>query len=52
MFGDSAIVTIKLCLMIDGQARTMRGNFVAHQEGAQWKLASVQDTPIRSNPNP
>lgn len=47
VFGDSAIITFKLILTINGQPRSMRANFVAHKEAAQWKLVSVQHTPMR-----
>ena len=47
VLGDSAIVTVKLTLNINGQPRSLRSNFVAHKEGAQWKLVSAQHTPMR-----
>jgi hypothetical protein len=52
VFGDSAIVTVKLSLIVNGQPRNMRDNFVAHKEGAQWKLMSVQHTPMRPPAKP
>jgi len=47
VFGDSAVVTVRLTLDINGQARSLRSNFVAHKQGGQWKLVSAQHTPMR-----
>jgi len=47
IFGDSAIVTIKLSFNAGGQARSLRAGFVAHRNGATWKLVSAQHTPMR-----
>jgi ketosteroid isomerase-like protein len=48
VFGDSAVVTVKLTFKVNGQPRSLRSNFVVHQEGAQWKLVSAQHTPLRA----
>ena len=45
--GDSAIVTVRISFTMNGQARSLRSNFVVHKEGAQWKLVSAQHTPMR-----
>jgi ketosteroid isomerase-like protein len=47
VFGDSAIVTVRITININGQARSLRSNFVVHKEGTQWKLVSAQHTPMR-----
>jgi ketosteroid isomerase-like protein len=47
VFGDSAIVTVKLSFNAGGQARSLRAGFVAHRDGAMWKLVSAQHTPMR-----
>ncbi len=47
IFGDSAIVTVKLSFNAGGQARSLRASFVAHKDGAQWKLVSAQHTSMR-----
>lgn len=47
VFGDSALVTVKLTFNVNGQPRSLRSNFVVHREGAQWKLVSAQHTPMR-----
>jgi ketosteroid isomerase-like protein len=47
IFGDSAIVTVKLSFNAGGQARSLRAGFVAHKDGVQWKLVSAQHTPMR-----
>lgn len=47
VFGDSAIVTLRISFTINGQARSLRSNFVAHKEGTQWKVVSAQHTPMR-----
>lgn len=47
IFGDSAIVTVKLSFSAGGQARSLRASFVAHKDGVQWKLVSAQHTPMR-----
>ena len=51
VFGDSAMVTARMNITrtIEGQARTygLRMRYVAHKEGGQWKLISMQATPIR-----
>ena len=47
VFGDSAIVTLKQTLNINGQARHLRSSYVAHKEGGQWKMMSAQHTPMR-----
>lgn len=51
LFGDTALIIAKLNFTMshNGQARSyaMRMSYVAHKEGAQWKLVSLQATPIR-----
>jgi ketosteroid isomerase-like protein len=47
VFGDSAMVTMKVTLTINGQPRSMRSSYLAHKEGAEWKIISAQHTPIR-----
>ena len=47
VFSDSALVTVRITFTINGQARSLRSNFVAHKEGTQWKLVSAQHTPMR-----
>lgn len=47
MFGDSAIVNLRLTLNVNGQTRAMRSSYVAHKEGSGWKMVSAQHTPMR-----
>jgi uncharacterized protein (TIGR02246 family) len=47
VFGDSAIVTLRQTLNINGQARNLRSSYVAHKESGQWKMVSAQHTPMR-----
>lgn len=51
LLGDTALVNARLnfTMSANGQSRSfaMRSTFVAHKEGAQWKLYSAQHTPIR-----
>ncbi|MDQ2823442.1 MAG: nuclear transport factor 2 family protein [Pseudomonadota bacterium] len=47
VFGDSAIVNLRLTLNANGQARSLRSSYVAHKEGAEWKMVSAQHTPMR-----
>lgn len=50
-FGDTAILTARVTFSMVANAvpRSSAGrmSFVAHKEGAQWKLVSAQFTPIR-----
>lgn len=54
LFGNTALVIAKLNFTMSnsGQVRSdaMRVSYVAHKEAAQWKLVSLQATPIRSKP--
>lgn len=47
VFGDSAIVNLRLTMNVNGQARSLRSSYVAHKEGAEWKMVSAQHTPMR-----
>jgi ketosteroid isomerase-like protein len=47
VFGDSAIVTVRINFTISGQSRSLRSSFLARKEGAQWKIVSAQHTPMR-----
>ena len=47
VFGASAIVTVRITININGQARSLRSTFVTHKDGTQWKLVSAQHTPMR-----
>jgi ketosteroid isomerase-like protein len=47
VFGDSAIVNLRLTMHMNGQARSLRSSYVAHKEGAEWKMVSAQHTPMR-----
>lgn len=52
VFGDSAIVNLRLTLNVNGQARHLRSSYVAHKEGDQWKMVSAQHTPMRPAAKP
>jgi hypothetical protein len=51
VFGDAAlqITTISFTMMVEDKPRTasIRAVFVAHLQGGQWKLVSVQYTGVR-----
>lgn len=47
VFGNSAIVNLRLTMHMNGQARSLRSSYVAHKEGAEWKMVSAQHTPMR-----
>jgi ketosteroid isomerase-like protein len=47
VFGDSAIVTVRITFTVNAQARSLRSTFVTHKEGGQWKVVSAQHTPMR-----
>lgn len=54
LFGNTALAIAKLnyTMSNSGQVRSfaMRLSYVAHKQGAQWKLVSMQATPIRPKP--
>lgn len=47
VFGDSAVVNLRLTMHVNDQARSLRSSYVAHKEGAEWKIVSAQHTPMR-----
>lgn len=54
LLGDTALIVAKLNFTMShaGQTRSfaMRSSYVAHKDGGQWKLVSMQATPIRPKP--
>lgn len=52
VFGDAAmhIATLSFTMMVEGKPRSasIRAVFVAHLQGGQWKLVSVQYTGVRA----
>lgn len=47
VFGDSAIVTVRITFTVNAQPRSLRSTFVTHKESGQWKVVSAQHTPMR-----
>lgn len=54
LLGDTAVIVARLNFTMSqaGQTRSfaMRSSYVAHKDAGQWKLVSMQATPIRPKP--